>query len=93
MVIELDVRRLVCPGTECPQRTFREQVPQVALRYARRRLRLTTTIGRLAITLAGRAGAAALAGRGVAVSRSKLLRVLVALSIPPAPTPVGAQRR
>jgi transposase len=87
LVIELNVRRLVCPNTECPQRTFRQQIPQLALRYARRTLRLTTTIGRLAVTLAGRAGAAALAGLGVAISRSTVLRVQMALPISQAPTP------
>jgi transposase len=86
-VIELNVRRLVCPNIECPQRTFRQQVPQLALRYARRTLRLTTTIGRLAVTLAGRAGAAVLAGLGVTISRSTVLRVLMALPLPQAPTP------
>ena len=72
---------------DCPQRTFREQVPELALRYARRTLRLTATVGRLAITLAGRAGAAVLAGLGMAISRSTVLRVLMALPLPPAPTP------
>ena len=44
-------------------------------------------VGQLAVTLAGRAGAAVLAGLGVAISRSTVLRVLMALPIPPAPTP------
>jgi transposase len=48
---------------------------------------LTATLARLAITLAGRAGAAVLAGLGVVTSRSTMLRVLMALPIPPAPTP------
>ena len=87
LVIELRVRRLVCQTDVCPQRTFREQVPELALRYARRTLRLTTMVGQLAITLAGRAGAAVLSGLGVALSRSTVLRVLMALPIPPAPTP------
>src|SRR4051794_18410684 len=39
-------------------------------------------IGQLAITLAGRAGAAVLSGLGVAVSSSTVLRVLMALPIP-----------
>ena len=34
LLIELRVRRLVCQTTACPQRTFREQVPEMALRYA-----------------------------------------------------------
>ena len=52
MVVELQVRRLVCAVTRCPQRTFREQVPELALRSTRRKLRLTATVGRLAIALA-----------------------------------------
>jgi len=87
LVIELRVRHLTCQATTCPQRTFREQVPELALRYARRTLRLTTVVGQLAITLAGRAGAAVLSGLGVAVSRSTVLRVLMALPIPSTPTP------
>ena len=74
-MIELRVRRLVCQATGCPQRTFREQVPELALRFARRMLRLTTMVGQLAITLAGRAGAAALSGLGLRpVSRSSWRR-------------------
>jgi hypothetical protein len=87
VVVELQVRRLVCQATACPQRTFREQIPELALRYARRTLRLTATVGRLAITLAGRAGARVLAGLGMSISRSIVLRVPIALPIPPTPTP------
>jgi hypothetical protein len=82
-MIELRVRRLLCQATACPQRTFREQVPESALRFARRTQRLTTMIGQLA----GRAGAAMLPRLGVAVSRPRVLRVLMALPIPSAPTP------
>jgi transposase len=87
LVVELRVRRLVCQAAACVQRTFREQVPDLALRYARRTLRLTTLVGQLAITLAGRAGAAVLSGLGVTVSRSTVLRVLMALPIPSTLTP------
>jgi len=99
LVIELHVRRLVCQASTCAQRTFREQVPELALRFARRTLRLTETVGRLAIALAGRAGARVLAGLGMKLSRSTVLRVLMALPVPPAPTPTvlsvddGALRR
>ena len=87
VLVELEVRRLVCTATQCPQRTFREQIPELAARYARRTLRLTTTVGRLAITLAGRAGAAVLAGLRIEISRSTVLRVLMALPISSTPTP------
>ena len=83
MAIELQVRRLVCQNAECPQRTFREQIPELALRYARRTLRLTMTVGRLAIALAGRAGARMLTGLDMSISRSRVVRVLMA--IPQAP--------
>jgi len=85
--VELQVRRLVCQAPHCPQRTFREQILELAARYARRTLRLTTTVGRLAIALAGRAGARVLTGLGMSISRSTVLRVLMAQPIPPTPTP------
>jgi hypothetical protein len=44
-------------------------------------------IGQVAVTLAGRAGAAMLTGLGVSISRSTMLRVLMALPIPVAPIP------
>jgi transposase len=87
VAIELHVRRLVCPSSSCSQRTFRQQVPDVAARYARRTLRCSATVGRVAVTLAGRAGAAVLAGLGMTLSRSTVLRVLMALPIPQARTP------
>jgi hypothetical protein len=59
----------------------------LALRYARRTLRLTTTVGRLALALAGRAGARVLAGLGMEISPSTVLRVLMTLPVPPMPTP------
>lgn len=41
LVIELHVGRLACQSAACPQRTFREQVPELALRYGRRTLKQT----------------------------------------------------
>jgi transposase len=87
VVIDLRVRRLTCDNAACPQKTFRQQIPELAARYARRTQRLTVTLAQMAITLAGRAGAAVLAGLGVTTSRSTMLRVLMALPIPSASTP------
>lgn len=86
-VVDLRVRRLLCSDTDCPQRTFREQIPALAHRYARRTVRLAATIGQVAITLAGRAGATLLGKLGVTVSRSSLLRALMALPLPGVPVP------
>jgi hypothetical protein len=87
MVVDLRVRRLVCATAICPLRTFREQVPLLALRYARRTVRLTRMIGQIAVRLAGRAGSAVLGLLGVAVSRSTVLRTVMALPLPTDPVP------
>jgi transposase len=87
MVVELRVRRLVCQAEGCPRRTFREQVPQLAQRWARRTHRLTELIGQLAVVLAGRAGAVVLSGLGVRISRTTVPRVLMALPAPVGPAP------
>ena len=84
VVVELRVRRLACRTTSCRQRTFREQVPALAQRWARRTRQLTALIADLAVVLAGRAGAAVLSRLGVCVSRTTVLRVLMSL-----PTEVG----
>lgn len=55
--------------------------------YARRTQRLTATLAQIAISLVGRAGVAVLARLGVVTSRSTMLRMLMALPIPSAPTP------
>ena len=85
VIIELRVRRLICLTTSCPRRTFREQVPALAQRWARRTRQLTALVGDLAVILAGRAGAAVLSRLGVRISRTTVLRILMAL-----PTPAGS---
>jgi transposase len=87
VVIDLRVRRLLCPTPSCPRRTFREQVPALARRWARRTRQLTRLIGDLAVVVAGRAGSAVLARLGMRVSRSTVLRVLMAMPIPQGPPP------
>lgn len=82
VVVQLRVRRLVCAVLSCPRRTFREQVPMLTTRWARRTRQLTALIADLAVVTAGRAGAAALSRVGARVSRSTVLRVLMATPIP-----------
>jgi hypothetical protein len=85
VVVELRVRRLLCQTGECVQRTFREQVPTIAPRGARRTRQLTALIADLAVVVAGRAGAAVLSRLGISISRTTVLRVLMAV-----PSPAGA---
>ena len=79
MVIGVRVRRLICLNTGCVRRTFREQIPTIARRWARRTVQLTELIADIAVAMAGRAGAALLSRLGTRVSRSTVLRVLMAL--------------
>jgi transposase len=87
VIIDLRIRRLLCPTPSCPRRTFREQIPAVARRCARRTRQLTGLVGDLAMVVAGRAGAAMLARLGVRISRSTVLRVLMALPTSAGPAP------
>jgi transposase len=82
VVVHLRVRRMVCAALSCSRQTFREQVPAVTQRWARRTRQLTALVADLAVVTAGRAGAAVLARVGAQVSRSTVLRVLMAKPIP-----------
>lgn len=83
VAVELRLRRLVCGNLDCPRRTFHEQIPGLAERYARRAPALSRIVG--AVALAGRAGSALLAVLSVALSRTTLLNTLMGL-----PDPGGA---
>lgn len=86
VVVQVRVRRLVCPTLGCRQ-TFREQLPGLLERYQRRTVRLSTQVGAVVRELAGRAGARVLSVLAVAVSRHTALRVLVRLPLPPRVVP------
>ncbi|MFI6510972.1 transposase family protein [Streptosporangium sp. NPDC050855] len=87
VVVDLRIRRLVCEARGCMRQTFREQVPQVAARYARRTVGLAALIVDLAVVLAGRAGAAVLSCLAVTVSRTTVLRLLMAVPVTVGPVP------
>ncbi|GAA3284042.1 ISL3-like element IS466 family transposase [Dactylosporangium vinaceum] len=76
-----------CLTADCPQQTFREQVPELTTRWARRTRQLTVLVGDLAVVVAGRAGAAVLHRLGVRISRCTVLRVLLGLPVPEGPVP------
>ncbi|GAA3203884.1 ISL3 family transposase [Dactylosporangium siamense] len=87
VVVEVRVRRLRCLTADCSQQTFREQVPELTTRWARRTRQLTALVGDLAVVAAGRAGAAMLHRLGVRISRCTVLRVLIGLPVPAGPVP------
>ena len=82
VVVEVTVRRFFCDSTDCPTRTFAEQVEGLTARHARRTPLLRGTLEAIGLALAGRAGAR-LAGRlGLPAGRSSMLRLVRALPDP-----------
>lgn len=82
VVLRLGVRRFFCDHTDCPARTFTEQLPGLTTRYARRTPLLRTLLAQVGLALAGRAGARLASGLGLLASRDTLLRLLRALPDP-----------
>lgn len=87
VVIELQVRRFRCGEGGCPQTTFAEQVSGLTFRYGRRSAGLQVVLQKLALMLAGRAGARLVDSLAVPASRSTLLRLIRALPEPAPHTP------
>ena len=86
-VIVLAVRRFLCLAAGCASRTFAEQVDGLTTRYARKTPLLAGVLGRIAVALAGRAGARLACGLGVPASRQVLLRLVMAIPDPAAASP------
>ncbi|WP_405576420.1 ISL3 family transposase [Streptomyces sp. NBC_01092] len=82
VVIELQVRRFRCCQGACPQATFAEQVDGLTFRHGRRSAGLQAVLERLAVMLAGRAGARLAHTLAVQASRSTLLRLIRRLPDP-----------
>lgn len=87
VILHLHVRRFRCRTAACPRRTFAEQVPRLAARYARRSVPLQAFLTDLGLTLGGRPGARFAARRIGAISRMTLLRLVRALPEPAVRTP------
>ncbi|MET7913970.1 ISL3 family transposase [Streptomyces avermitilis] len=87
VLIELRVRRFRCGRRSCRQATFAEQVDGLTVRHGRRSAGLQTVLERLAVMLAGRAGARLSHALAAGVSRSTLLRLIRRLPEPETLTP------
>jgi transposase len=86
VVVHLRVRRFFCHARACPKRTFAEQVPALAGRYARRSTPLVGTLQQIALALGGRPGERLSQVLHRPASRTTLLRLIRALPLPePAP--------
>ncbi|WP_308380170.1 ISL3 family transposase [Streptomyces sp. ISL-43] len=87
VLVELTVRRLYCENTDCLRRTFVEQVEGLTVRYGRRTPASRRILEAVAVALAGRAGSRFAVVLGSVVSRTTLLRLVMALPDPHWPEP------
>jgi transposase len=86
-VIDLQVRRFRCYQPECPHKTFVEQAPILAERYAHRTRRLRSLLEEIGLALGGRPGSRHSKRLAMPTSRSTLLRMVRALPERPIDTP------
>ncbi len=81
------VRRFRCSNRRCGRRTFVEQAPRFAPRYARHSTPLRTSWQQIGLTLGGRPGERLCRGLLRPSSRTTLLRLVQALPLPDTDTP------
>jgi transposase len=87
VTIHLQVRRFRCQTAHCSRRTFAEQAPRLAARYARRSVPLEYRLREIGLALGGRPGARFARRSGVRASRMTLLRRVRTLPEPVITTP------
>ncbi len=86
-VVDLWVRRFRCYQPECPRKTFVEQVPVLAERYAHRTLRLRSMLESVGFSLGGRPGSRHCKRLAMPTSRTTLLRMVRAVAELPIEAP------
>ncbi|MFF2126551.1 ISL3 family transposase [Streptomyces olivochromogenes] len=82
VLIELTARGLYCENIRCPRRIFAEQVEGLTVRYGRRTPAARRVLEAVAVALAGRAGGRLAAVLHTPVSRTTLLRAVMAMPDP-----------
>src|SRR5260370_11771565 len=86
-VVDLRVRRFRCYQPGCPRKTFVEQVPALAERYAHRTRPLRSLLEQIGLALGGRPGSRHCTRSTMPTSRSTLLPIVPPRPEPPTTTP------
>ena len=86
--LSIEVRRFYCSNPCCSRRTFAEPMSDLLGSRARRTRRLAETQGRVGILCGGAPGARLLKHLRMPASRATVLRLVRAMPMPEAPTPV-----
>jgi transposase len=87
IVINVQVRRLVCPVLGCRRQTFREQVPGLIKRLQRRTTSLTSQVSEVVEELCGRAASRLARLLATPFSYTTALRLLRGIPLPTARIP------
>jgi transposase len=83
LLLQLQIRRFRCDNTDCPARTFAEQIDGLTAPHARLTPGLRGMLTQIGLALAGRAGSRLASLIGAAAGRDTLLRLVKALPDPP----------
>jgi zinc-finger of transposase IS204/IS1001/IS1096/IS1165 len=86
-VIDLRIRRFRCYQSNCPRKTFAEQAPVLAGRYAHRTHRLRAMLETIGFSLGGRPGSRHCKRLAMPTSRTTLLRRMRAVPAVPIESP------
>ncbi len=86
-VIDLRVRRFRCHQSDCPRKTFAEQAPVLASRYAHRTHRLRSILETIGFSIGGRPGSHHSKRLAMPTSRTTLLRLVRAVPEAPLESP------
>jgi transposase len=84
VLIHLTMRRFLCTNPVCKKVTFAGQADGLTARYQRWSVPLAGLLSQVALELAGRAGMRLARALGIAVHRSTLLRLVIAMPDPEA---------
>jgi transposase len=91
LTLRLQVRRFFCDNSECARKTFVEGVPELALPFARKTVRLTEQLRQLGFAMGAEQGARSATALEMACSADTFLRLLrkTALDSHATPTHLG----
>ncbi|ATL81762.1 hypothetical protein [Streptomyces malaysiensis] len=81
-VLHLRVRRFFCVSSDCPKKTFAEQIPGLTFRHGRCTTLLRTIREAIALALGGRAGARLTELQAIGIGKDAMLRLIRALPDP-----------
>ncbi|WP_406011732.1 ISL3 family transposase [Streptomyces sp. NBC_00984] len=81
-ILHLRVRRFFCGSSDCPKKTFAEQIPGLTFRHGRCTTLLRTIREVIALALGGRAGARLAELRAIGLGKDAMLRLIRALPDP-----------